>query len=308
MLLIGLAIQIKPTVIVEGFALAGVALYAMWRGKRASGRLVKEAAILGALAGLPSLLAFAVYAGMGHGADWWFANVRSIFLRHVTANEPVATRVEGLALVLVVPAIVALFGLRRLQGAARMFLAAWLVAAVVALAAIAPYYNHYALPLLVPLMVAAGIGADGRGPLAILLAAAAAGLLYLSGYPHVGETAAARRAVAHGAALIRHYARGRGCPFIFQAPPVFYTASGACLPTRYPFASHLTFAGERGAIGVDPTTEVARILRGRPPVIVTTTPHGDVNRATFALVGHALATHYRRVGRALGYDIYALPR
>ncbi|WP_308814139.1 glycosyltransferase family 39 protein [Sphingomonas sp. GV3] len=305
MLLIGLAIEVKPTAVVEGVAFAGLALMASWRRDPRAGAILREASLLAALALVPTFVAAAFYVVTGHGDAWWFANVRSIFLRHVTANEPVATRLEGALLVLVIPLAVGLLGLGALRGRARLMMATWLSAAIAAWLAIPPYYNHYALPLLVPVAVAAGIGAARRGPFLALLGLAGAALLVLSGFPHAGETAAARRDVARGATLVHRYAAGRGCPFVFQAPPVFYTAADACLPTRYPFASHLTFAGERGAIGVDPADEVLRILRARPPVIVTAPPQGDVNPATFAIVMRAIAIDYRPVGTSLGYTIYA---
>ena len=307
MLAVGLALQVKPTAVFEG-AWFGLALLAgAWRAERRKGALAGYAAALVGIAIAPTLAAFAAYAAIGHADAWWFANVDSIFLRAVTPHEPVAGRLIGIALIAAAPLAVAMTALIRIAAPERWLLAGWLTVALAALLAIPPYYNHYALPLIVPVAVLAGVGIATSRALALLVSIAGVGLLALSGYPSPGATRDARSQVAAMAAVVDRY-RGRGCPFVFQAPPVFYRATGSCLPTRYPFAPHLTFAGEANAIGVDPVVEVRRILAGRPPVIVSTAPAGDVNRRTYALVQSALAHDYVRVGTGLGYGIYARRR
>jgi hypothetical protein len=303
MLAIGVGLQIKPTVVFEGAAFGLMALAAAWRRGARGLRLGADALLYASAAMLPTALAFAVYAVMGQGAAWWFANVESIFLRHTTARDPILDHLTGSAIVLAVPTVVALRGLWRADGDGRQFLAVWLVAAAIGWLLVPPYFNHYALPLLVPIAVAAGV-ASGTGPTRLLVFATGAGLLLLSGYPHPGETRHDRRALATLAAAVNR-ARGGGCPFVFQAPPALYTATQACLPTRYPFPPHLIQASEYGAIGVDPEREVARILAAAPPVIVTGHTPVDDNGRTVALVARALAIRYRAVVSGLGVTVYA---
>ncbi|MGR6327943.1 ArnT family glycosyltransferase [Sphingomonas sp. XXL09] len=304
MLLAGVALQIKPTVVFEGCFFGAAILFGDWRRGRALLALAGEAAAMIALALAPTLLAYGVYAVCGHGQAWWFANVDSIFLRGITPSDPVGGRVINTAAIVAIPLAVALYGIARHAGPMRPFLAGWLAAALLGWLAIPPYLVHYAMPLMLPIALGAGLAVRRSWAPAALLAIPAGWFLWLSGYPHRGETAMARRAVVASARLIDRY-RGRGCAYIFLGPPAFYTASGSCLPTRYPFSEHLGNISERGAIGIDPQVEVARILASRPPVIVSRRSGSGDNPATVALVRTAVRSHYRRVGTTLGYAVYA---
>lgn len=303
MILVGVALQLKPTVVFEGMFLGTALLVGCWHSTRSPTRVAGAAASYMLAAAVATLAAYAVYAAMGHGDAWWFANVDSIFLRHVSPGEPIVDRLIGAAMVLAIPALVAVRGMIVTHGAARMFVASWLVTAVAGWLLIPPYFNHYALPLLVPIGVAAGLALD-RTPMRVLVAIAAVGLLVLSGYPHRGDTAEARRRLAAlSSAIARHV--GRGCPFVFEAPPALYSTGRFCLPGRYPFPSHLIQASERDAIGVDPAAEVTRILAARPPVIVTGRAPRNDGASTVSRVDQAIASHYRPVARQLGVTVYA---
>ena len=306
MLLVGIALQIKPTVVFEGTFLGCTLLLARWRATRSIGAVVRAGMIYGAAALLPTALAYGVYRAIGHGDAWWFANIDSIFLRRTMPADPLVARLTGTALVLAIPAGVAIRGLLAAWGAARGFVAAWLAAAIVGWLLIPPYFNHYALPLLVPIAIAAGFVLD-RVTMRALVAIAAAGMVLLSGYPHAGETADARRRLAALAGVIARHV-GDGCPFVFEAPPALYTTGRFCLPTRYPFPSHLIQASESAAIGVDPAAEVARILADRPPVIVTGPASRGDNGRTVTLVARAIAAHYRPVARQSGVTVYVRNR
>ena len=302
MLLVGLAMQIKPTVVFEGGFFGIVLLAASWNRRRSWPRTAGDTLLYGAIACLPTLVAYAVYAAIGHGAAWWFANVESIFLRRTTPGDPIVGHLLGSAILLLVPVAIACRGQAAATGEMRRFVAGWLVVATLGWLLVPPYFNHYALPLLVPVAVAAGLALD-RGPMRLLAAGGGAGLLLLSGYPHVGETVRDRRTIAALAAVIDRE-RGDGCPFVFGAPPALYNATRACLPTRYPFPPHLVQASEYRAIGVDPAREVVRILAAPPPVIVIGPPPTDDNGVTPKLVEHAIATRYRAIARAPGVTVY----
>ncbi len=303
MLLVGLALQIKPTVVFEGGFLGVALLISQWRQTRSPRRVASSAVRYAAIALVPTALAFAVYVALGHGQAWWFANVESIFLRRTTAKDPIADHLIGALLVLAVPIVLAIWGWMTARRPIGAFVGGWLVAAVIGWLLVPPYFNHYALPLLVPIAVAAGLALE-RPAMRLIGGVAGVGLLLFSGYPHLGKTVAARRGVAALTLAIERHRRG-GCPFVFQAPPALYTAGEFCLPTRYPFPSHLIQASERTAIGVDPATEVGRILAAQPPVIVTGRAIGDDNGVTFPMVERAIATQYRPVARNLGVTVYA---
>ncbi len=294
MLLVGCALQIKPTTVFEGLFFGLVLLCASWHRHRTGARVARDAGVYVLAALLPTLVAAGAYAAMGEGAAWWFANVQSIFLRRLAPGDPIAARLAGTAIVLLVPVGLAVRGVVMRQGAVRWFLGGWLGSALLGWLLVPPYFNHYALPLLVPIAVAAGIALE-RSALRWLAGLAAALMLWMSGYPHLGETAAARRQLSTLAAAFGQD-RGHGCPFVFDAPPALYTAARACLPTRYPFPPHLVEPSEAGAIGVDPRRELARILGARPPAIA-------IGRAD-PLVAAVIARDYRPVAHALGITIY----
>jgi len=303
MLLVGLALQIKPTVVFEGVFFGIALLVASWRNTGSYARTAAAGALYVAAALIPTALAFATYAGLGHAVEWWFANVDSIFLRRTTAKDPILDHLLGALLVLAPPLLIAARGLSVRRDAAIGFVALWLATALIGWLCVPPYFNHYALPLLVPMAVAAGLALD-RSTMRVAAAVSGIGLLLLSGYPHWRETAEARRRLnALSAAIATH--TGTACPFVFQAPPALYNAGRFCLPTRYPFPPHLIQASESGAIGIDPATEVARILATRPPVIVTGRASVDHDGRTVPLVYRAIAAHYRPVARDLGVTVYA---
>ncbi|MDE0879145.1 MAG: hypothetical protein OSB00_10855 [Sphingomonas bacterium] len=301
MVLCGLAIQIKPTVVFEGVWFGVALLAAAWRAGWRGVAIARHAAALIGAALLPTLLALFGYATIGHAGNWWFATIVSIFHRGVESGDPIAARLTGIALMLIVPMAAAIHGATRLTGNMRWFLIGWAMVALIGVAAVPPYYNHYALPLVVPVAVLAGIGMAASRPLAVIVIAGGAALLWLSGYPHVGERAASRAALMRMAALVNTY-RGTGCMFGINAPPALYVATGSCLPTRYPFSPHLTLTSEAGAIGVNQRAELIRVLAGRPTVIVTGPTLGGTDPRAVELVDRALALDYRRIG-AEGDDV-----
>ena len=298
MLLVGLALQIKPTAVFEGAFFGGALLVAAWRRHRPA-RVVVDVLLYAAIALLPTLAAAAVYAAIGHGDAWWFANVESIFLRRINPGEPIAARLAGQCVVLLVPAGLAIHGLVRRPD---RLLIGWLAIAVIGWALVPPYFNHYALPLLVPIAVAAAVALD-RWPPRCLAAIAGVAMLLMSGYPQAGETDAARRRIAALAQRIDRE-RGQGCLFVFQVSPLLYNATHSCLPTRYPFPAHLVEASEAGAIGIDPVVEIDRILATRPMVIAAGVIPRTQDRPTVIRVRHALARHYRAVAQDLGITVY----
>ena len=309
MVLVGVALQIKPTVVFEGAFFGAALLVASWRQHHSWARVSGDASLYFVAAALPTVLAAGVYVAIGHGDAWWFANVRSIFLRRVVPSEAIATRLAGQAVVLAVPLALALRGLALRCGRDRIFLGGWMASAAIGWLLVPPYFNHYALPLLVPIAIAAGMALE-RSALRWVAGVTGALLLWLSGYPHWHETRDVRQRLA---ALARAFGqdRGQGCPFVFDAPPALYTAAHACLPTRYPFPPHLTDPSEAGAIGVDPRAELARVLATRPPAIAVGRPDPRMTtilkREYRPVAGDLGVTIYRRVDIVPGTDSSAAP-
>ncbi|MCU6454572.1 hypothetical protein LPN01_10835 [Sphingomonas sp. A2-49] len=292
-LLAGLAIQTKYTPVVEGTWFGLVHIWALRRAGASPG-LTAAAACLWALLGLAPTLAIAAdywVRGPVVFQAFWFSNFASVALRKGYPAAKIAARLAGTgAQLLPLVACVVAAGRRRRPDAVSVIAFGWLAAALVAFAMIGAFFDHYALPLLVPLaMIAAPVLARTRVAAAVLAYGA---LLFVARVVLPPTDAASARAV--GAVMA---ANDRGaCPYVFAGDAILYHLAHACIPTRYAFPSTLAYESERGASGADEAAEVARVLAGRPPVIVTMDePMAPWNATTRALVAAALADRYRRV-------------
>ncbi|MCP3733564.1 hypothetical protein M9979_01530 [Sphingomonas sp. RP10(2022)] len=293
-LLAGLAIQTKYTPVVEG---AFFGLAHLWYLRRAGGSigLIVAAAVLWALLGLlPTGIVVGDYWRRGPAVfdAFWFSNFASVALRKGYPAAKIAARLAGTTAQLLPFIACAVLAARMRPGSAeRRIVWGWLAAALVAFAMIGAFFDHYALPLMVPLaMIAAPVlGRWRAAPFAVI----GYGLILFVARVMLPPTdAASARAVAQVMA-----ANDRGeCPYVFAGDAILYHLARACIPTRYAFPSTLAYESERGASGADEVAEVRRILAGRPPVIVTMDePMAPWNPATQGLMTQALATRYRRV-------------
>ncbi|KQN19619.1 hypothetical protein ASE86_13090 [Sphingomonas sp. Leaf33] len=295
-LLAGLAIQVKYTPAVEG-AMFGLAH--LWYLRRAGTRpagVVLAGVAWAMLGAFPTLLAIGWYYAQGPAIfdAFRFANFTSVTLRRGYPAAKIAARLAGTTAQLSVPVACAVASLRArpLRPAVRLA-ALWLIAAVIAFAMIGAFFDHYALPLLVPIAILAA-PTLGRYRAARWLLAGAAAILAVV---HIA-TESDERASAYGAARILAAHRDAGCPYVFAGDSVLYLLSRTCVPTPYAFPSTLAYEAERGAVGIDEAAEVARILRARPPAIVTLdTPLAPWNADSQALVAAAVRRDYRLAGR-----------
>ncbi|MFT4254223.1 MAG: hypothetical protein QM608_17285 [Caulobacter sp.] len=303
MLLTGLGLQIKYTVVFEGFAFGVLLLGLSWRASKSWSRLALDAALWVGLALLPTLAALAFYAWRGEAQAFVYANFLSIGARSGADDAELLHRLLKTAKVLapltVAAGLAAWIGdWRSREGgkAAFGFAVAWLLSAVGGYLIFGTYFDHYALPLFAPLtVVAAPLFAVRRRRLGL----AAAAFLLTAGV------------LVDGAALAKGWAkRGRidemgqllaavrpGLSqglWVWNGDSIVYHLTGASLPSRWPFAGHLNLLREHGAIGVDQEAEIRRILATRPGVIVDRTPRAkDFNFAVVAIVDAELARHYR---------------
>ncbi|WP_298671415.1 hypothetical protein [uncultured Sphingomonas sp.] len=293
-LLAGLAIQTKYTPVVEG---AFFGLAHLWYLRRAGASLfaVGGAAILWAALGLaPTALAVAYYYERGSAVfqAFWFANFVSVGLRRGYPAAKIAARLAGTTTQLAPFALIATLHWRDRPRRAETILACgWLAAALVAFVMIGAFFDHYALPLMVPLaIVAAPVLGRHRAALVATLGWGVALLTFhIVTEPDEGTSA---RAIAR----VIKADSGAECPFVFAGDSILYYLAGTCLPTAYAFPSTLAYDAERGASGIDETAEVRRIMTRRPPVVVTMDhPLAPWNLATHAVVARALAQGYRLI-------------
>lgn len=310
--LMGLAIQVKYSVAFEG-AFFGLAL--LWKARRegATGRRLAAMGTLWLAAGLaPTLAAWGYYAARGAGEAFVYANFVSIFAR---GGEPLWAGLKRLVWIaaLLSPLVVAALLARHRPWdseracRARYFVGAWAVAAAAGVLVFGSYFDHYALPLLPPLCIAAApLFGDARAGIAVVatgvrwrLPAALALILYGAGLTAVlvNDNRRARGWGPQVAAIAGFVApRLQGCLFVHEGDVALYRMTRSCLPTRWPFPGHLGLAREDGAIGVDTLAEVKRIMAERPFLVVsTTTPDRYANRRTWDFVRAELARAYTPV-------------
>lgn len=319
MALLGLAIQIKYTVVFEGMAFGLILLgrgYAdVWPWRRLAG----VAVLWMGSALLPTVLAAAYYANIGHLDEFVFANFVSIFARQSDGwKAPWRLIKEMLALL---PFWFAIFWAPRFFAAeggnharSRSVILAWAAAAFGGFLLFGTWYDHYVAPLLVPLAVlsapalARSKAVERRFGQFMLGFGALAGLA-VPVYQLRGHGTAAQFAAMNS--LIARELDG-GCLYIYEGELAFYRTLNTCLPTTRIFPNHLNTYVEAPAIGVDPVTELRKVLSSRPSVIVMRGPNEKPylpNMDTRRLLGAHLKQDYERYATyRLGEKTYWLYR
>jgi 4-amino-4-deoxy-L-arabinose transferase-like glycosyltransferase len=298
-LLAGLAIQTKYTPVVEG---AFFGLAHLWYLRRAGGRLplLFAAGALWALLGLaPTLAAVAWYHAQGPAAfsSFWFSNFASVALRRSYPAAKIVDRLAGTTAQLSPFLFCGVLSWRWQPTERRAELRValgWLAAALIGFAMIGAFFDHYALPLLVPFAIVAA-PALGRSRIVLGASAVAAAILFVVHWQIEPDD----RATARAAARIVAAHADEGCPYVFAGDSVLYLLGHACVPTAYAFPSTLAYEAEQGATGIDEAGEVRRIMAQRPPVVVTMDPPlAPWNRQSLAVMAPLLARDYRLELRA----------
>lgn len=318
MLLVGLALQVKYTVVVEGVFFGLAMSWAGFRDRWPMPRLLATAGLWAGSALLPTIVALVFYNAVGHRSEFLFANFQSIFGR---LPDPVSSQLRGLLLIagITLPLAALVFAgcqtpVDRLAPAAlpvRRFVLAWLLAATCGLLLLGNYLNPQSgAPLVAPLAIAsaAWFAQPGRSPrFAAWFVAVMAMLsqLVIAIAIHEKGSRADARTLARAA-----QPRPGKCIYIYDGQPALYLLTHSCLPTRWPFPGHLNTRDEASvqAIGVDPVAEVKRILAARPDVILDNAPaYALGNPATHALVRQAVAQRYHLVLKLpAGHDSFRL--
>lgn len=292
----GLAIQIKTTAGIEAAFLGLAHVYWLARARPGAAALLLAPPLWLMIGVAPTAAAILAYRAMGPAAldAWWFANVVSIFQRPGYPWAELGMRLLGIVAQLSPLLLCAAIAWRRRKvrmTGERAIAFAWLGAAMVGFVAIGTFFDHYALPLLPPLTMIAGI-ALGRIPRILVGTLLLGLLLMIVERAFIAPDVAGARRVAD---VVARNSRG-GCPYVFIGDTATYTLSGTCLPTPHAFPNFLAYTTEAGATGIDEAAEMRRILAARPPLIVASTRRLAIwNPSTVALLQPALAAHYRPV-------------
>lgn len=307
MALVGVALQIKYSVVFEGLFFG---LWWLWRERmrrRHAVPMLAEGALLALVALAPTALALGYYQWIGQGPAFLFANFQSIAERR---PDPMLEQLGNLAKIILITsplfAAAMLAFLRGERSGIRGWVFAWLAAAVLGLLVFGTWFDHYALPVLVPLCIcAAGFADDPRRSshiTAIVLLIA-----FLGGEVTVMAKRIDRGGPAELAQVAGAIGRGPGCLYVYSGESMLYPMTGRCRLSRYVYPSHLGRQRERGAIGVDQQAEIERILLLKPAVVVMRLPYRGERPDLRALVLARMAAGYRLKARLpLGDDSIAV--
>jgi hypothetical protein len=294
MLLAGIGITIKTTAVVEAVFLG---LYAATIFRRGAGarRALRTATLWAIIGAAPALIIAGTYWAIGHWPEYWHA----MFTSNVSKPPYWLSSLYRLRIMLIFLApilLVAAFGLLSPESRARGFVLGWIAAAVGGLCVMPNFYLHYALPLLVPLCVAAS-GFLGRGAIGFGTAAGLAAMsLWIAPpfqYGHAQQSREAMNALEQ--AVRRHI--GDGPLLVYDGPPQLYTRTGQPFITPLVFPTHLSQLIEKDVSHLSTLGETKRVLAQRPGAVVmaVTIRNGPVNEETHALVLAYVNEHCRRV-------------
>jgi hypothetical protein len=313
MLIVGAAMQIKYSALFEGMFLGLTLLWLGWRSEGSLPRLAGDGALWVAFALLPTALAWGWYAAMGHGDAFYQANFVSVFQDALSRSEAfwrLFWQMLGL-----LPFWLCL-GIVWRQHASlspqERWLIGWAMAALGGYLAFGNWFDHYVLPMLVPLSVIAAM-AFARIRHQRLAMALVVGLGLAAGVSRAAVDMADRgysAEVAALAAMVEQH-RGDGCLYVTEDITALYMLTNACLPTRYIMPDHLGLARFRKALGADQAAEMGRLLGSRPAVIVyMNDPEAGYAPDTRTMLHAALRDHYVKVGEqqtgAKLFSIYSL--
>jgi hypothetical protein len=317
MALIGVALQVKYSVLFEGMFLG---LWLLWREHRLAHppfSTARFAVALVAVAILPTLLAWGTYAALGHGDAWFYANFGSILDRN---SDPALELLRAfLKVALILAPLLIVSGLSRRvpvedpsERPIRALYFGWLMAAVFGLIVFGTWFNHYALPVMLPacLCCAGYLGSNPTGrrivaPLLLLAAGLGGTFTVWSAKQHRGD---ARQFEV----LVQAIGQGPGCLYVYSGDSSFYSHTRRCTLTPWIYPSHLSRERENGAVGVDQLAEIGRIFAKRPEIVVMRLPYrGERAESRAFTIARLREGKYALRGRyPLGdtwVDVYAAP-
>jgi hypothetical protein len=273
MLSAGLAIGCKQTAVFEGLFLGCVVLWQLRRAGLTMPRIAATALPL-ALMGAAPMLAFALgYAAIGHFAEFWHALVTSNLAKSANPGSDALERIRALAIIaspLILPAMAGLAMNARgaEQAIPRPLVGGWLLASVAGVAIIPNFIDHYMLPLLLPLAVAAAPALGWRlaGP---AYAAMAMVFAFLVGPSSKIEKHRQSRAAMESIAAGIHAREAQPRLLVYAGPAYLYAMVGTYSPSPLLLPTHLHYGVERDTSHLRTADEMRRILAWQPSVVVT---------------------------------------
>jgi hypothetical protein len=266
MLLGGCAITIKTTSFVEAAFLGLLCLYTLHRSGVGLRRTLTAGTTWALLGLAPTLAIAAGYWLGGHWNEYWHAMVAANLAKPSYWPD---VRIRALLMLIMLTPILAaaLLGLREQEPVSRRFVLLWLAAAALGLFAMPNFYRHYALPILVPLCVAAStfLARSGLGLAYTALLAVLA--LWLSPIFQFAQTVRSRQAIAELTRSIREH-DDQGPLFVYDGPPQLYQTTGHRFATPLVFPTHLSQLIEKDVSHLSTLGETRRVLAQSPGAVV----------------------------------------
>ncbi|MEQ7873114.1 hypothetical protein ABDK56_03790 [Sphingomonas sp. ASV193] len=302
MLWCGLALSFKPVAAAEGIYLGLSFLFCLRRANTGYSAMVGMALAMIGIAIIPTLLFAAPFLARGPEAydALYFATVLSVFHKN---SWGLGSQLYGLVFLAMNCFVVIGYagaGLAvpresRAGRESRLYVVGWIFAALIGWLMVPNFYDHYALPLLMPVSLAtAQFYERASGPL-FFSAFVAFSLIQRPTWT-LADHLATRNQFERLSAEVNQ-ARHGGCVAVLGGPLRLYQTTIDCRLSRYVFSDHLTYFVEQGAIGADNGVELAKILARFPAVIVMQEDsdhrHKQTLRAT-RMIYDQLARHYRR--------------
>ncbi|MBS0255697.1 MAG: hypothetical protein JSS36_10950 [Proteobacteria bacterium] len=295
----GFAITFKQCAVAEAGFLGLWTLHRAWRG----GAPLLPTALRLAACGIAPYALFALgYALIGHFAEFWHAMVTANLNKPVDPWGDHWSRIRALAQTASPALVLAALGLLLPRGrddaAPRAFLIGWVLAGLAGVAMLPNFYDHYLLPLMLPLAVAAG-RLMGRGTLG-MFAGGLAVFIFTLASPALEVTKRHRASaeIRKVAALIA--ARQPNARLlVYEGPMALYSLTGQSPPSPLLDNFHLYFPFEHDTSHLSTMAEMRRILAWHPQVVVTYAdyPAAWENPHTAPLV-HAYTAHCKVWARA----------
>ncbi len=318
MAILGVAIQVKYTVVFEGIFFGLALMITAYRKGCPPVLVLGATAIWVMLALLPTGTAFLWYWWHGDSDAFMFANFQSVFMRVSSTGDDLSRRVRRIlvrTVPMALPAIAACLYARKARNEngtqdVQRFVTCWVIVALAAVIGFGTYHNHYALPLLLPLAIA---GAHfysrwfftirwprSRRTLVIPVAALVALAGILLAWHDISRTRRYRgTAEPTYAAANFMKSRMKGCIFVFNGDPIFYQLTQSCLPTPFVFTTLLSETRDAETLGIDPMQELRRVMASHPQFVVTHDgfPFSEAKPDAWAYMKTVLDRDYRLVRR-----------
>jgi hypothetical protein len=266
----GCAITFKQTAAPEAAFLGCYCLWRLHRGGAAPIAVMRNALVLAAAGLMPMTVFAGAYALLGHGAQFWQAMVGANLERVYYPPAETLQRAGNFLLYCMPPALLAVGGLASRSGKSddeRPFLLGWLLASVVGVVLVPNFFQHYALPLILPASVIASRLMLRQRVWQVF--ACAMPLLALATGPAFAfaDRGRSRETMdALTAEILRRDLHPR--LLIYEGPVDLYRRVGSLPPTALLFPMHLFHAYESRTSPVDPAAEMRRILAWHPSVVV----------------------------------------